>query len=332
MQKGHNIKCLIIQGFQWILAIFVATIVTSVFVLFYYYSGVHVGDPTGSTDYKWKPHQFSGNAYEGFAHFKMDENGFNNDVQPSTIDVLLMGSSHMEAAQISREDNAASILSNSTGLGIYNIAIAGNSFLMNLDNLKAAVETYSPKSYIVIHADTLSYTDEQWVTLEKGKMTDVPYAHDGLLLRLRNIPSLKLMYKQMVDKAKADLTFLMNSNNISQITENENFNYHNIENCLREAASICDDAGCGLIVVYTPTLKLGSKSELLRSDNIDFIKRFGDLCDNTGITFLDMYDAFKKTYDAEYLLPYGFFNSAPNTGHLNRTGHKLFAQLLYEIL
>lgn len=45
-----------------------------------------------------------------------------------------------------------------------------------------------------------------------------------------------------------------------------------------------------------------------------------------------MGDAFLKEYEASYEVPYGFSNTSPGTGHLNRTGHRLVAEELYKMI
>lgn len=48
---------------------------------------------------------------EGMAWFRMDDNGFNNvDAEDGDLDILLMGSSHMEAVQVDPTENTAYLL------------------------------------------------------------------------------------------------------------------------------------------------------------------------------------------------------------------------------
>ena len=43
-------------------------------------------------------------------------------------------------------------------------------------------------------------------------------------------------------------------------------------------------------------------------------------------------DDFLREYSETHTVPYGFFNTAPGKGHLNRTGHRILAEALYRKL
>ena len=45
-----------------------------------------------------------------------------------------------------------------------------------------------------------------------------------------------------------------------------------------------------------------------------------------------MSDDFIEEYMESSRLPHGFMNTSVGTGHLNRTGHKLIANHLFEVL
>ena len=55
-----------------------AVIILSMISIFYNYTGVHIENKTGATDYIWEPEQLRTNMTEGFAWLRMDEFGFNN--------------------------------------------------------------------------------------------------------------------------------------------------------------------------------------------------------------------------------------------------------------
>ena len=52
---------------------------------------------------------------------------------------------------------------------------------------------------------------------------------------------------------------------------------------------------------------------------------FTRLCEEKGIEFLDLTETYLDAYE-QHVLPFGFSNTAPLTGHLNRQGHRLFAE------
>lgn len=67
----------------------------------YYNLGVHITNKTGVTDYVWEPNVFTMRMTEGIAWDRFDKNGFcNSKVIDKNMDVLVMGSSHMEGLQV----------------------------------------------------------------------------------------------------------------------------------------------------------------------------------------------------------------------------------------
>ena len=93
-----------------IVAGMVALIILSIFTMVYHFTGVHISNPSGATDYYWAPNQLKTTMTEGFSWFRMDENGFNNKTIPDKVDILLMGSSHMEAVNVTQSDTTSSVL------------------------------------------------------------------------------------------------------------------------------------------------------------------------------------------------------------------------------
>jgi len=121
--------------FRWIGASVAAFLLLSGFVFFYSNTGVHINNPDGSTDYVWMPGQIKATASEGYAFFRMDRNGFNNvSTKERNIDILLMGSSQMEAVNVHPTKNTASIINGlNEELYCYNIGISGHQPITQID-------------------------------------------------------------------------------------------------------------------------------------------------------------------------------------------------------
>ena len=86
-----------------IIAAIISILIPSLFSLQYSYTGVHIDNDTGASDYKWLPGKLKSNMTEGFTWLRMDE-GFNNSYKSKADhgELLLMGSSHMEVFHIFR--------------------------------------------------------------------------------------------------------------------------------------------------------------------------------------------------------------------------------------
>ena len=131
------------------------------FCFFYYNVPVHYANPDGATEYKWEPGSFYSRGTEGFALGRINNDGFNNlrDHSPGErIDILLMGSSHMEAFNVAQDENTAAVL-NTLFAGeryVYNIGTAGHTFLYCVKHLADALDVYAP-AWVVIEAADLSF-------------------------------------------------------------------------------------------------------------------------------------------------------------------------------
>lgn len=96
----------------------VALVILSTFTLLYCNSGIHIVNHSGATDYKWEPGQLKTTMTEGISWLRMDENGFNNAYpKEDKVNNLLMGSSRMEAVNVSPESNTAYLLNIISGRG-----------------------------------------------------------------------------------------------------------------------------------------------------------------------------------------------------------------------
>ncbi|MGE4504600.1 MAG: hypothetical protein AB7D51_04565 [Desulfovibrionaceae bacterium] len=63
-------------------------------------------------------------------------------------------------------------------------------------------------------------------------------------------------------------------------------------------------------------------------DQADLARRFGAICAENGVAFIDMTKPFLRLYHERGVLPRGFFNTPPGTGHLNRHGLRAVAEAI----
>lgn len=84
-----------------IIAGVIALIPLTGFQYFWRYNAVSVRDDSGATGNKHEPNAWNANMEEGFSWVRMDDNGYNNLAEKQgEIDILLMGSSHLDGLQV----------------------------------------------------------------------------------------------------------------------------------------------------------------------------------------------------------------------------------------
>lgn len=337
--RNNKIKVIIKEFCSWIGAIAIGVAVTSFFVLIYNYTGTHIKNDNGATDYKWEPNQYQATMVEGNAWIHLDDEGFNNLSKPENIDILLMGASHMEAAMIPQNKNTGYLLDEGLdGLHTYNIGMSGHELLTCLDNLEAAIETYHPKKYIIIQSGNLSFDDESLTRTIDGQLNEIPSFDSGIIFWLQKIPTIKVSFKQVSEKFEKDFSstnfFIpkrIKNNAIFAKKEEGSFSWNRelLGTLLKEKSEYCHKCGIQLILAYTPSVSVDKYlNQLVRNDLSGLSEYMKSICDDSDIVFVDSFDDFQEAYENHQKFPFGFNNTKPFVGHLNEDGHGLLANRL----
>lgn len=302
----------------------VSIVLLSMMTIIYNFTGVHIENPTRATDYMWEPKQLKTTMVEGFSWFKMDKNGYNNVfLQDNDIDILLMGSSHMEAVQVSKYENTGYLLNNYLKeQQVYNIGISGHAIYNCVDNLENAVNTYKPKRYVIIETSTVELEIDSMEMVLNGTYPHIVSYDDGLIYTIqKNIPAIKALYKQVEEwkTSQAKVTDFPKER-IQDYTEHS---YTDIlKDFLSKAADSVKNKGVKLIIFYHPDTMIDEAGNMINTTDSTALEAFQTTCDMNGIMFIDMTETFQRLYAKEHILAHGFSNTAIGEGHLNAAGHK----------
>ncbi len=309
----------------------------NVFCLGYSLQGAHITNPTGATDYTWGPNSHFARMTEGMAFGRFDQSGFNNSYPAEEmVDILLMGSSHMEALQMPQDKNVGYLLNEylhqegASGDYIYNIGTSGHGLTDCISNLPAALASYQPRKAVIIETMTLNFTQQQIDAVLNGTRERITSHDSGLIYQLQRIPYLKLVYSQLKGSFGAGAEDVdLRPQKGTQETDALEYSSR-ISALLTQAADLIGD--CQLIIVYHPTLALHADGSI--SDMTDQKRReaFSAACEAEDICFVDMTETFLRAYETEHILPHGFANTAVGVGHLNQNGHRIIAEELAKVL
>lgn len=327
-----RIQPVILYVLKVLAALCISGVILSVFSYFYYNPPIHVKCEDGATGYKREPDSFWSRYVEGTAHGRIDSNGYNNsyDRDYSAIDILMMGSSQTEALYVDEDKSAAYLLNEkldeSNGLCLYNIGMSAHNFVSNVANLKLALEEYSPSKYVVLELNTMKFkTDKVASAVAGNNITMHSYDEDSLLFKISKQPYVKLIYNQYNnykaaksgDKAKQDEVYA------GEEGKRELLSY------LQKTVSA---NGCKAVIFYIPSMSIESDGSLALDVTEQERAEFADLCSEYYIVFVDMSDAFTENYYTNHIVSAGFANTAVAYGHLNKEGHRLIAEELYEVI
>lgn len=322
----------------WILKALVAglaaLLLLNIWCYFYFNVPVHYTNETGATEYKWESNKFYRKGTEGFAFGRTNNDGFTNlsDYEPGQeIEILLMGSSHMEGMNVAQQDNAANLL-NRFFQGekyVYNIGTSGHTLIYCLSNLEAALDTYAPEKYVVIETRDLAFSQEELEALVSGTVEPIPSRTGGLVELLQKLPYLRLIYTKYFNDDGGDGAGAAGNGPLTR-------DFLALDTltaqALDTAAESCRERGVQLILVYDPTIYADDEGRGYTQTDAEDLERFTVCCEASGIAFVDLTESFLEGYEQQHKLPYGFLNTRPGMGHLNSWGHELFAGAVFQTI
>lgn len=293
---------------------------------------VHIENPDGVSDYKWPAHSPWRKMQEGISWGRFDENGYNNLQVVENPDVVILGSSHMEATNVCQEESTAAQLAAllRDQFSVYNMGISGHHFLKVCKYLPNTLSFYeAAPQVVVIETSGVFFSWEDVNALLEGRVDYTPSHSDGLIAMLQKLPFLRQVYRQL-DSGLLDLLLPEKSAQTNpapaaaSVPALEEDAYDALFSYLRETMEGYDTQ---LVIFYH------SPGDLQEDGSIHFpggeeVALFARKCEENGIVFLDMRDAFLDAYHRDHIVPYGFVTGKISAGHLNAQGHKLIAREL----
>ena len=97
-------------------------------------------------------------------------------------------------------------------------------------------------------------------------------------------------------------------------------------------ADICSERGVQPVIVFDTAVLVDEQGKAYTVTDPEQLAAFESVCAEKGIVFVDLTDAYLGEYAESCRLPYGFANTTPGTGHMNKLGHRLFAQEVCETI
>lgn len=305
---------------------FLTILLITLFSYFYSYSGIHVANTSGATDYVWESGQRKAGMEEGISYLHMDGNGYNNHsaLGNSDVDYLLMGSSHMEAVNVAQTKNTGYLLNQLLPGNTYNIGISGHTIYRCVKNLDAAVEEYHPIN-IIIETDRVDIDVNEVRQVIDGEMGVIPSYDSGVLYYLQKyVPGVKVLYNQVSDWMSQD------SGAVKMEEEEKPRDTNTVLDAFLSKAASSLDAGQHLLIVYQPETQIYHTGSYIST--VGECDAFREACTAHGIDFLDLSEPFETLYNEEHILAHGFINTAVGEGHMNEAGHRVFAEEVAEYI
>lgn len=300
----------------------------------YTFTLIHKSNKGGNTDYIWPANARWFKMTEGISTGKFDSNGFNNLEAIDNPDILILGSSHMEATDVPQGDNLTAVINDifDGQYRAYSMGISGHTLTKVVNYLPVSMELFEndPK-YVVIEISNPVVKQSAVDNIRNGTVSVDPSYDTGIIATLQKFPFIRLVYQQI---SGGLLKLFMPSRTPSTpkaqapdpISEEA---YDGMLTCIREAMG---DSESRVIIMYHATEILQEDGSVTFDENKEAVTMFSQKCEEYGFTFLNMTEAFTEMYENEHKLPHGFITGAIGTGHLNTDGHRVMAETLAEVI
>lgn len=302
----------------------------SAFLAPYYTLPVHFENSDGTTDYCWEANGRWSKMTEGFAFGRFDENGFNNQKAIANPDVLILGSSHIEATNVLQKDSVTFLLNDllsDRNLQVYNKGVSGHAFSKVVSHLKANIDASNPP-IVVIETSTVSLTEDEIKNAISNKSRFKNDANNapkkGLLYYLQVSPFSRLLWNQ-ISHGLFELFGLKTTKAETQVIPATQSDYDELFDFIDSQRKNYNGK---IIVFYHPTGKPEKNGSLRFETDENALRIFSSECEKHKIAFLDMTQTFQDEWENHHRSARGFTTGTAFSGHLNSTGHRLVAECL----
>ena len=325
----------------WFGKLFIALLISLLFVtglycLCCYCYSIRIPNLEGTTEKIAFPNQIITNMEEGYSLIQFDKKGFNNSYPPKkdSLDILLVGSSQMEAIHVWGDKNTGYLLNKLLpDLYTYNIGIVGMFFPQNVFFLRNAYLNFKPQKYVLIGIDRTVYSSSELEPIYKNSYNyrkELRNSEKNKLLLVLNSSISRIKTKAKLWRSNS-LAFF---NNTDKSITNEKDNLEDSEkysdslNKFLEYARKQIPENIPIIIFYYPSVKINKEGKLLFVESSEQVNNFEKLCNKNKIHFINLSKDFEELYYDKKLVPYGFINTTLGNGHLNVYGHECVANVL----
>ncbi|MCR5356203.1 MAG: hypothetical protein K6E63_02245 [Lachnospiraceae bacterium] len=341
-KTGFYIKHIIQWGFAFAIAFIILNLATFAF----YDPCQELLRSGGSTTGFLLPDSKGVYGLEGYCIANIDGNGYvNRDLPRSDHYILVCGASHTEGLFIPLKSRYSDILNDmltdKDELCVYNIGRSGNYFSVVLQHLDGILGEFPDADALIIETDTLTYDtkalyDSQIQTgYDPGEtarsMLDNLSQRQRLSIKVKqSLPLVRELHKQYLtyEESKAEPS----SSDILDPDFWEKEFSGGYSKALDELMGfIRSKTDKQVIILYHPAVSIQKDGSMKLLTN-DAEPYYEEICAKHDIDFIDMSDAFMKAYNEEHIVPYGFSNTTPGDGHINRAAHRMMAEELYKKL
>lgn len=328
---------------SWVLAGVLSVLVLNAFTFFFYHPLHELNRNGGATPGLKVPNQWSLYGTEGWGIQTIDSMGYPNPDLPLDDDYyIVIGTSHVEGLNVGTGERVSDILNERMGyadtLKFYNIAHSGYDFDNIVRHFEGLVEEFPNMEGLIIEIRQTDYSAEQldYAVNQIGYsesedsivavMDDLDIGDRALIELKTYFPFFRLLTYQyaIYQNTHSDIELSV----ISE--EDEEYDYSEyIESLDRVMALIRSEYQGPMLIVYHPEMSINADGSV-QTHNDETYELFEDACNRYGIGFVNVGPYFEAMYYEHNYACYGFWNTTMMSGHINRYGHRIISDVVYD--
>lgn len=292
----------------------------------------------------WRPNSVIIQSKEGFGISHVDSNGYINpdEALSGSGYVLVMGSSHTQGKEVGDGYRFTDLLNRrfeDDKIHFYNIGADGHTFNYLVQGMRAALEEFPDCNTVVMEISSIS--TNLLGDIDYGQELDEEQTGKYLSNHVTDMTRLKTLIKENVPavyqwKWQYDMTGIDWGNAFGikdlpvEAYKTDTGSPDRTPEIERIADYLRTQFDGKIIIVYHPACKITDNGIVWEREKET--GSFERIMEARGIEVIDTTDVFEKTFINTFELPYGFMNTAPGEGHLNKKGHQIVADLLWKRL
>lgn len=332
VKKEGSIMKFTYNIFKAILAGVVAVIILSVILVPYSFTPVHISNDLKNTDYVWPANSYWMKMTEGVSFGRFDENGYNNLSVVDNPDIIIVGSSHVEATNVMQNKNLGYLLNEKlkNRYSVYNMGISGHNLFKVFQYLPKTLEQYdTPPKVIIVETSDVEVTAKDVDNVIEKTVDFTPSYNSGIVAKMQKVPFLRLAYHQ-IDGGLLNLFMpdgsrgAIENKEIADVAKMDTRAYNDLFTYLE---LLRDKYKTEIIIFYHPFGKL-QEDGTIKFESTMHLDIFSATAKEHNINFVDMTQKFIKMYYEEDHVPHGFNTGKISSGHLNAYGHAAIADMM----
>ena len=324
--------------FKCIVSGIISIILLSILSLIYYNPPVAVQQSEMITNFKFKENSNWSYMLEGFGYGVTDEQGYNNAYYTDCTDpdIVFVGSSHLEALQVPQNANCVYLLNEKfdkdtllyNNFKCLNLGVSANAFEVSVSNFPYVLDKYNDAKYIVIETSNVEFSPTMLDEIAQGKF-HTPEQEKGLVRKIaRSIPYIRLINKKINEASAAKVNVVTTESD--RDSENIDVYVDKMNAILCDLSKKSAEKDIKLAILLHQRFSEDADRNIVTENSPEYIDAFKKCCEDNNIKVIDVTQPMIESYRENFDFSYGFPNTAPGEGHLNKTGHRIIAEELYK--